>query len=149
MLIVTWYDTLIVTWYGILSVFVWVHWGKSQNPVSVLSSQRTSIWTRDHLNLTPQCYQRDDTGCRSQCRLRDFSSRFSDVETKKEAHATAINSLRRNVYGLNSSGAGRIPTGRRRAYRQAVTNGSRGTWKYNIYMDGCLHSSITKCSHTP
>jgi hypothetical protein len=101
-LMVTWYDTLIVTWYDMLiamryadsnviwytlSICLGVLRKITKSCVSV-SSLRTTIWTRDHLNLTLQHHhQRDDTRCHSQCTLHDFSSRFSDVERKKETHA--------------------------------------------------------------
>ena len=102
---------------------------KITNSCVSVSSLRTAIWTRDA----------------SVPFIHDFSSRFSDVETKKENHATAINWLRWNVTwhsnGLSSERV-RIPTGRRGTDPHVVMDGSRGSWKYNTYVDGCLHNSI-------
>jgi len=74
------------------------------------------------------------------------------LKRRRKLTPTAINSLRRYVTwhsnGLCSERV-RIPTGRQRTDPHIETNGSRGTWKYNIYVDGCLRNNIVIMqSHT-
>ena len=72
---------------------------------------------------------------------QSIQRRWNEDGNSRDSHNFTLMECERRSNGLSLVRV-RIATGRRRADPHVVTNGSRGTWKCDIYMNGCLRNSI-------